>query len=301
MTAPYNDAPYRRRSSFSGPTFGSGGGFAHSDGGFRPSRDGFNDRYNSSFPQEPFGGPASFPSAGMGPMTSREPNFFPNDSPTFDTMGMSSRSAPYPNSFDGSPLTDSQFPPPLIDDGGFTGRGRTLSTGGGFGQPAGLIGPAPPMTPYPSQYSGKRMRRASSVGPMGFGVGFDTNHVMGTRPPVKFRLSGQKRSGISVMDALQRVPLSQSRPYMMQDIAPDMYGKITLKVRWTGYHSNTYSIPLERSYEGYLDLQSLARRSARAIVHFMQANNIFLSWDRVMIHHLEEIRPGIWIPVLMTY
>ncbi|KAH9962389.1 hypothetical protein BC827DRAFT_1130390 [Russula dissimulans] len=124
---------------------------------------------------------------------------------------------------------------------------------------------------------------------------------MGGRPPIKFRLSGGTHSGISVMDALDRVTVSQSRPYRIQDVAPDMYGKITLKVRWTGYHSNTYSIPLSRDYQGYLDLQSLARRSARAIVHFMQANNIFLSWERVVIHRLEEVRPGIWLPVLITH
>jgi len=282
----------RRRSSFSGPTFGSSGGFAHSDGGYRPNRDGYNDMMfpqevsgpphhpppgmgpgggvggppfppnmpnpppMSSFPPppgpplplQPFPGAASFPPNGMGPMNTREPNHFPHDSPGFDPMAMPPRSAPYQNSFEGSPLTDSQFPPPLLEDtflgggGGLGGRGRnledpflggrgrTLSNGGGFGQPAGLIGPAPPMTPYPSHHS-KRMRRASSVGPMGFGVGFDANHVMGSRPPIKFRLSGASSSGISVMDALDRVTLSQSRPYMMHDIAPDMYGKITLKVR----------------------------------------------------------------------
>jgi hypothetical protein len=52
---------------------------------------------------------------------------------------------------------------------------------------------------------------------------------------------------------------------------------------------------------GYVNLQSLARRTARAIVHFMQANGIFLPWERVVIHRLEEISPGIWIPVLITH
>jgi hypothetical protein len=257
-------------------------------------------------PPQPFagaGGPGSFPSAGMGPMT-REPHLFQHDSPGFDPMGMPPHSAPYPNSFDGSPLTD-QIPPPFMDDGGYAGRGRTLSTGGGgFGPPALIGGAGPmPMTPFPSHHSGKRMRRASSVGPMGLGVGFspDSHQIMGGRPPIKFRLSGATHSGISVADAIDRVTVSQSRPYLIQEVSPDMYGKITLKVRWTGYHSNTYSIPLSRGYQGYLDLQSLARRSARAIVHFMQANNIFLSWERVVIHRLEEVRPGIWLPVLTTH
>jgi len=37
------------------------------------------------------------------------------------------------------------------------------------------------------------------------------------------------------------------------------------------------------------------------LIRNLQANNIFLSWERVIIHRLEEIRPGIWIPVLMTH
>ncbi|KAI9507169.1 hypothetical protein F5148DRAFT_981764 [Russula earlei] len=124
---------------------------------------------------------------------------------------------------------------------------------------------------------------------------------MGGRLPVKFRLSGEAHSGISVMDALDRVRLSQGRPYMLHDMSPDHFGKITLKVRWNGYHSNTYSIPLSTDHLGYLDSQSLARRTARAIAHFMQNNHILLTWDRVVIHRLEETRPGIWIPVLTTH
>jgi len=216
---------------------------------------------------------------------------------------------PYPNSYDGSPLSDNQFPP--LDDGGFS-RGRSLSAGGGgFGQPPAILPPPGAMTPYPSQYGGhsKRMRRASSVGPgmgMGHGVGVggygpDMYHRPGGRVTVKFRLKGEQQSGISVAEALNRERLSQSHGYMMRDIAPDMLGRITLKVRWSGYHSNTYEIPLSADYNGYVNLASLARRTARAIVHFMQANHILLSWDRVMIHRLEETRPGIWIPVLMTH
>jgi len=60
-------------------------------------------------------------------------------------------------------------------------------------------------------------------------------------------------------------------------------------------------MPLSTVFSDYVNLQSLARRTARAIVHFMQANRISLSSDRVVIHRLEEISPGIWIPVLITH
>jgi len=57
---------------------------------------------------------------------------------------------------------------------------------------------------------------------------------------------------------------------------------------------------LSTDSSGYVNLQSLARRTARAIVHFMQVNGISLSSDRVMIHRLEEISPGIWILAIIT-
>jgi hypothetical protein len=215
--------------------------------------------------------------------------------------------AAYNNSYDSSPLSDNQFA--NLDDN-FGPRGRTLSTGGGvsFG-PSAIIPSAPPMTPYPSHYSAKRMRRASSVGPamgsmgsMGYaGIVGDPYHRPGGNVTIKFRLKGANHSGISVAEALDRQRLSQSNGYLMHDIAPDMYGKISLKVRWSGYRSNTYNMPLSADYRGYVDLQSLARRSSRAIVHFMQSNGISLPWHRVVVHRLEEISPGIWIPVLTTH
>lgn len=192
-----------------------------------------------------------------------------------------------------------------MDDGGFSNRGRTLSTGGGsFGPPGALVPSAPPMTPYASHYGlPKRARRASSVGP-GMGMGYvapDMYHRPGGRINIKFRLKGESNSGISINEALNRERLSQSHAYLMHDIAPDMTSRITLKVRWSGYHSNTYEIPLSGDYNGYVNIASLARRTARAIVHFMQTNGIMLPWDRVVVHRLEEIRPGIWIPVLITH
>ncbi len=82
----------------------------------------------------------------------------------------------------------------------------------------------------------------------------------------------------------------------------------------------TYEIPVD-GYEGRVSLQTVARRIARACVHFLQvcacslhstlisahmsftipkANMIPISWDRVMLYHLEEHSPGIWQPVLST-
>jgi len=147
--------------------------------------------------------------------------------------GLPPPSAAYSNSYDSSPLSDNQYA--TLDDGGFGSRGRTLSTGGGgggFGPPA-LIS-APPMTPYPSQYS-KRGRRASSVGPgMGYaGIVGDPSyhHRPGGHVTIKFRLKGAAHSGISVADALERVRMSQSHAYTMHEIAPDMSGKLSLRVR----------------------------------------------------------------------
>jgi hypothetical protein len=254
----------RRPRSHSGSGFGPNSGFPpHTEMAFRPGRDNFNEFSEvggppghpppnsgfghmnmpnapppSSFSQ-PFSGPGSFPPpGGMGssfPMGTREHDSFSGfDSPP----GMNSNGFAGPafsNSFDGSPLSDNHFPPPM-DDGGFS-RGRSHSAGGGFGQPPAILPPPGSMTPYPSHYGvPKRARRASSVGPgmgMGFGAGYapDMYHRPGGRVTIKFRLKGESHPGISLADAVNREPLSQGRGYMMHDIAPDMLGRITLKVR----------------------------------------------------------------------
>ncbi|KAI0299704.1 hypothetical protein B0F90DRAFT_1630618 [Multifurca ochricompacta] len=158
------------------------------------------------------------------------------------------------------------------------------------------------MTPYPSHYSAKRGRRASSVGP---GLGLSGYAPDPYRRPggitVKFRLKGGYRQGISLNEATDSIRLSRSVAYSLHDLAPDVRGRITLKVRWAGFRSLTYEIPVSTDYDGYVNLQSLARRVARAIVHFMSSNAIALSWDRVVLHRLEEITPGVWIPVLTTH
>ncbi|KAI0260955.1 hypothetical protein BC834DRAFT_830941 [Gloeopeniophorella convolvens] len=118
---------------------------------------------------------------------------------------------------------------------------------------------------------------------------------------IKFRLKGGYRQGVTLSEATDSARLSRSTAYSMHDLAPDMRGRITLKVRWAGFRSLTYEIPVSSDYDGYVNLQSLVRRIARAIVHFMTANAMTLSWDRVVLHRLEEIAPGIWIPVLTTH
>ncbi|KAN0106942.1 hypothetical protein V8E52_010650 [Russula decolorans] len=83
---------------------------------------------------------------------------------------------------------------------------------------------------------------------------------------IKFRLKGSTHSAISVSEALES---GEGAPLTRQCI-PDarclhgQSGKISLKIR------------------------SLARRTSRAIVHFMQTNGISLSWDWVVMHRLEE-------------
>ena len=44
-----------------------------------------------------------------------------------------------------------------------------------------------------------------------------------------------------------------------------------LRIQWSGYTSMTYEIPVD-GYEGRVQLQTLARRIARACVHFLQVS-----------------------------
>jgi hypothetical protein len=158
-------------------------------------------------------------------------------SPPFETSGFeptggnfSRSAAAYPDSYD-SPLSDNYFPPPMDD--GFSARGRTLSTGGGggFGPPA-LLPPAQPMTPFSSHHYSKRGRRASSVGPgMGLGGYAPDPYRRPGGVNIKFRLKGGYRQGISLREANDSARLSRSVNYSMHDLAPDVRGRITLKVR----------------------------------------------------------------------
>ncbi|KAN0140255.1 hypothetical protein V8E53_002151 [Lactarius tabidus] len=312
----------RRPSFSSGPAFGT----AHSQGGFAPHndfrRDGFSDRgqfgdpyasgFSESFPQSNGFSGSSYPPPGIMNTSYSVGTREQHPSPPFEPSGFEPTGGPpraaaaYPDSYDNSPLSDNYFPPPMDDGPTFSARGRTLSTGGGgFGPPA-LLPAAQSMTPYSShshqQHYSKRGRRASSVGP---GMGLASYAPDPYRRPggvnVKFRLKGGYRQGITLSEATESARLSRSVSYSMHDLAPDARGRITLKVRWAGFRSLTYEIPVSTEYDGYVNQQSLARRVARAIVHFMTSNAIALSWDRVVLHRLEEITPGIWIPVLTTH
>ncbi len=85
-----------------------------------------------------------------------------------------------------------------------------------------------------SHYRPKRVRRTSSVGP-GMGLGGDvpdmSHHDRPRGRVVKFRLSGEHRSGVSLNEASSSKRLSKSRAYMLRDIAQGMYSKMTVKVR----------------------------------------------------------------------
>jgi len=131
----------------------------------------------------------------------------------------------------------------------------------------------------------------------------NSSHRLGGRVAVKFRLpvNGVANSGISVRQALDRAPLSQSGTYSLHDIASNSGGTISLRVCQNGYRMKTYVIQLSSDHEGHVDLQSLARRTARAIVHYMQHSGINVIWDRVVIQRLEQIGPGVWIPVLTIH
>lgn len=261
----------RHPSFSSGPSF-SGQGFPSHNEHFRrdgfSDRGQFGDQYNNGFPEVsdgPSGPPplpphhptsgfspnappptsqsfpqangfGSFPPPGVMNTSYSMSNREQYPSPPFEQSGFEPTGGPplrtaagYPDSYDNSPLSDNYFPPPIDD--GFGARGRTHSTGGGFGPPA-LLPSAPPMTPYPSHYSGKRARRASSVGPgMGLGGYAPDPYRRSSGVNVKFRLKGGFRQGISLSEATDSARLSRSMSYSMHDLAPDARGRITLKVR----------------------------------------------------------------------
>ena len=150
---------FRRR----GSSFSSSGVPPHVDA-FRPGRDNYSNDYSypevsgppngppphtgfaqssysvhdnvppsSSLHQSSFapGGSGSFPPPPPGsmsasyPMGNSEQHSFPGfDSPQgFNPTGVPPPATGYPNSYDSSPLSDNQFPA-LVDDGGFSSRGR---------------------------------------------------------------------------------------------------------------------------------------------------------------------------------
>ncbi|KAF8165079.1 hypothetical protein B0H34DRAFT_780060 [Crassisporium funariophilum] len=116
---------------------------------------------------------------------------------------------------------------------------------------------------------------------------------------IKFRRKGSFVAGIGLDEAQSRIRLSGNDGYSFHDLHADSRRRIYLRIKWVGYSSLTYEIPLD-GYDGRVDLQTLARRVSRACVHYLQANVIPIPWDRVQLHHLEEVSYGVWQPMLST-
>ncbi|KAK1226029.1 hypothetical protein PQX77_010988 [Marasmius sp. AFHP31] len=114
---------------------------------------------------------------------------------------------------------------------------------------------------------------------------------------IKFKRRGSLTAGVSLAEAQSHVRLSSNDSYTIHDLHADRHNTILLKIKWTGYSSLTYEIPLD-SYDGHITLQTLARRVSRACVHYLQVNAIPVVWDRVELHHLEELSHGVWQPML---
>jgi len=117
---------------------------------------------------------------------------------------------------------------------------------------------------------------------------------------IKFKRKGAFTAGITLGEAQSNVRLSGNDSYTFHDLNVDPRGRLFMRVTWPGYTPLTYEIPVD-GYGGRVDLQTLARRVARAVVHFLQANVVPIHWDRVELHHLEEVSPGTWQPVLTTH
>ncbi|KAF8913718.1 hypothetical protein CPB84DRAFT_1741656 [Gymnopilus junonius] len=144
-----------------------------------------------------------------------------------------------------------------------------------------------------------RARRHSTVSFTARPPGLDQYRVPSSLH-LKFKRKGSFSSGIGLDEAQSRsIRLSGNDAYSFHDLHADSRGRIYLRVKWTGYSSLTYEIPLD-GYDGRVDLQTLARRVSRACVHYLQANVIPILWDRVLLHHLEEVSYGVWQPMLST-
>ncbi|EPT02821.1 hypothetical protein FOMPIDRAFT_1029130 [Fomitopsis schrenkii] len=117
---------------------------------------------------------------------------------------------------------------------------------------------------YATPYAPHLTRRRSSMSRRGY----DRHRGMSTGL-IKFKRKGGFRSGITLGEAMSSVMLSGNDSYSHYDFNTDHRGKIVLKIRWTGYTSMTYELPVD-NYDGRVELQTLARRIARACVHFIQ-------------------------------
>ncbi|KIM83875.1 hypothetical protein PILCRDRAFT_68793 [Piloderma croceum F 1598] len=144
----------------------------------------------------------------------------------------------------------------------------------------------------------RQRRRSSSVSFDMRAPPMDTFRRLSSRV-IKFKRKGAFRSGLTIGDAQANARLSGNDSYTFHDFNTDARGRINLKIRWAGYPTLTYNIPLD-GYGDRVNLETLARRTARSIVHVIltQTNIIPVPWDRVEMLRLEEIAPGTWQPVL---
>lgn len=143
----------------------------------------------------------------------------------------------------------------------------------------------------------RRHSSSASYYPSGLPIG-DSFRRLSTKS-IKFRRKGAFRAGVSLGECLRNVRLSGNDSYTFYDMNVDARNKIYMRVSWTGYRTMTYEIPMQ-GYGGRIDLQALARRVARACMHYLQANAMPIPWDRVVLHHLEEVSVGVWQPVMTT-
>ena len=131
-----------------------------------------------------------------------------------------------------------------------------------------------------------RRRRRSSVSFVTRPPLVDQYHLSGSHQ-IKFKRKGAFGAGITLAEAQSHIRLSNNDHYTMRDLNADGRDSVLLTVRvcisplypyphwlinlnqWTGYAPMSYEIPLD-SYHGRLSLQTLARRVARACVHYLQ-------------------------------
>ncbi|KAK2466420.1 hypothetical protein APHAL10511_002062 [Amanita phalloides] len=114
---------------------------------------------------------------------------------------------------------------------------------------------------------------------------------------IKFKRRGAFSAGVSLSEAQSHIRLSNNDHYTLYDLNADGRATILLTIRWSGYPPMSYEVPAD-SYDGRISLQTLARRVSRACVHYMQSNFVPIMWDRVELHHIEEIAHGVWQPML---
>ncbi|KAI9001302.1 hypothetical protein BD414DRAFT_404170 [Trametes punicea] len=109
---------------------------------------------------------------------------------------------------------------------------------------------------------------------------------------IKFKRKGGFRSGITLGEAMSDAHLANNYDYTVYDLNADSRGRIILKIKWTGYNPMTYELPVD-TYDGRVELQTVARRIARACVHFLQVS---------MRHHLiAASSDSVAVLVLATY